>query len=191
VKFFTLAAVLAALLPLSATNAQEDMQSPQKGRGLALVVTTDKSVYHLGESVQIKFELKNESSRPVYIPKEWGRAGDGVPGFSEYVKQLRGPKSTRTCDPTAVSQRIRSREKPERLLEVFYLLLDQNQSVAYQMQAAGCETATAGQYRVQAEYLPWIGLSPKVEFPKLKYPVANTKVVAESASFEVIENPRQ
>jgi hypothetical protein len=175
--------------PLLAVFAFGQGSSPQHIPPPKLTVSTDKAVYHLGEPIHIKFELKNESSEPIYIPKEWGRSGEGVPGFYEYIEQLQGAKGTMTCDPTAVSRRIYTkRKKPEELLSAYYLLLGENQSISSQIEAAGCETQTAGKYRVRAEYSPSVRFVPAANFRNLEHPLLRQKLAATSAEFEVVEN---
>jgi hypothetical protein len=151
VKFF---ATVPLLFFLACAMAQEKNPPPQKD-GIKVEVLLTRPKFVLGESVQYKLLLINETSSPIYISKYFGVdkcSGKAKSGFSVEVKQISGKMPTGGCGCGGGIGYSETARSPEDILKEDFILLYPMQFVGVIAQYESCNIEHPGIYEITARY---------------------------------------
>jgi hypothetical protein len=128
-------------------------QSPSNLEPMDVVsIHVDSHSFKSGEDIELTIFL--EAGRGgVYIPKEWGRFGGGIPGFAIRLTTLSG-RPAETCGGAA--DRLLVHElSANSLLDRDFIYLPAQHIVGLKT-SIGCPTKQRGKYLIDAFYSPYL-----------------------------------
>src|SRR4051812_18857805 len=174
-------ALFLILLPgLAVSYAQINPSADDRAPKLVLKMTVSKQVLKAGETLTVRFQIKNVGRFPVWVPESWGRAGGGVPGFFVNVKQVNGKK--RKCSEWAGDGGLVDDSDSPELLRKHYVLLDPQSFVGWQTRIEPCMVANPGQYKIEGAYWPYywyLSRKKPIDFSSETYGVVEHAIEAE------------
>ena len=121
-------------------------------------IHVDKHRFKSGEDIQLTI-LLTAGPDGVYIPKGWGLAGGGIPGFFVNLTTLSG-KEAETCGMAADALPEHEPDPIVALNRDFIYL--PAQSIVGLQTAISCPSKRPGQYRINAFYSPYHADSERV-----------------------------
>jgi len=134
-------------------------QTPPGLEPLAVVsIHIDKHRFELGEAIEVTILLA-AGPEGVYIPKGWGRAGGGIPGFFVNLTTLSG-KGAETCGGSADATPTHEPDPIIALNRDFIYLPAQH--IVGLKTTLNCPPKRSGQYLINAFYAPTHGDAEKV-----------------------------
>jgi|HubBroStandDraft_6_1064221.scaffolds.fasta_scaffold111461_2 hypothetical protein len=129
-------------------------QSPSDVEPVAVVsIHVDTHSFKSGEDIEITILL--EAGRGgVYIPKEWGHFGGGIPGFSISLTTLSG-RPAETCGGAADRGSRVHELSAKAVLDRDFIYLPAQHIVGLKT-SIGCPTKQRGKYLINASYSPYL-----------------------------------
>jgi len=146
--------ILLILSLASRISAQDAASSSSEGRPLAVAsIHVTKHAFKSGEDIEVTLLL--EAKPPgVYIAKNWGTAGGGIPGFSLRLESRYGRYGGQTCGMAADAGPIIDPE-PAKIFERNFIFLNSGQIIGWHTKIP-CATHRRGKYWITATYSPGI-----------------------------------
>jgi hypothetical protein len=154
-------AFLVACVLVCSTSGRDFVPSQTAPDGEPIAVASihvDKRRFKSGEDIQLTILLA-AGTDGVYIPKGWGLAGGGIPGFFVYLTTLSG-KGAETCGSSADALPTHEPD-PIVALNTDFIYLPA-QSIVGVKTTISCPTKRPGQYRINAFYSPYHADSERI-----------------------------
>jgi hypothetical protein len=132
--------------------SQEDTANTSPKPELArVVIRMDKRTFKPDESIPVYVDLE-ALGKGVYIAKEWGQAGENIPGFWFVLKTEEG-RPAQSCGTGAVADYARPLPPPSQVFRAEFFLLAAGKSIGIGHDLP-CVRPISGRYRVEAGYSP-------------------------------------
>jgi hypothetical protein len=176
--------VLASALVSNAQNkATPSSPSPK------LVASLARSVYKVGETVEVTVILENVRKESFYVPKALG-GGYGDVGFDVYILRSGEPYCVVSASYNCITKK---RHSAEQLLNEHFLLLPLGGLFGLHMWlkttscVPGIPTLPPGKYEVSAAYSGTSGCVPDLSNKRTQFPILRSKVKGMQMQFELTE----
>ena len=176
--------VLASALASNAqTEAAPASPSPKLGASLA------RSVYKVGESVEVTVTLENVGKESFYVPKEAG-GGNGDVGFDVYILRNGEPYCVVSANYSCITKK---RHSTEHLLNEHFLLLPPGGLLGLHtwLRTASCvpgiPALAPGIYEVSAGYSGMGGCVPDLSNKHTQFPILRSRIKGVLMQFELTE----
>jgi hypothetical protein len=151
----------------------------------------------VGDYPTFRVTLKNVGNAPIYIPKIFGEAGGGIPGFTHKVTFLSGKRPEIGC-AGAGDAFDDGKRSPEQIFREIYMVLLPGEFVGREFEIQKCEFGTTGKhrawgkFRIDISYWPWIQRWKEVAaLPNLEFPIATEEVKAEPFEINVTKSQEE
>src|SRR3954470_3154329 len=177
---------LILLSGLAVSYAQIKPSADDRAPKLVLKMTVSKQVLKAAETLTVRFQMKNEGRFPVWVPKGWGQAGGGVPGFFVSVTQLSGTK--KKCPEMALDGVVDDDSDSADLLRKNYVLLNPESFIGWEQRIDPCFIANPGKYKIEGSYSPhfwYVSRKKPVDFSSEIYGVVEQSIEAKSVLITV------
>jgi hypothetical protein len=179
------------LIATSVFAQQETAKRPL----LKVTISDVKPTYSVGDYPTFRVTLTNVGDAPIYIPKGFGEAGGGIPGFTHKVTFISGKPPEIGCGGNGDAMDDGKRTA-EQIFRETYMILMPGEFVGREFEVQRCEFGTTGKhrawgkFRIEISYWPWIQRWKEVAaLPDLKFHVASEEVKAEPFEINIVESP--
>jgi hypothetical protein len=185
-KAIALGVLVAASAGVSDAQSKATASSPSP----KLVASLARSVYKVGEAVEVTVTLENAGKESLYVPKEINRGYDDV-GFQVYLLRNGEPYCVATAEYNCLTKKTK-RQNIEQLLSDRFLLLPGGGMIGFHTRlptscAFGIPALSPANYEVVAEYSGSGGCLPDLSKKHTPFPVLHSKVKGVRMQFELIE----
>ena len=179
--------LILALAALSNAQIEATSHSPSP----KLVANLARSVYKVGEAVEVTVSLENSGKESFYVPKGLGGGYDDL-GFGLYLLRDGQP----FCEVQANIGCVGAKTKPrsvEQLLSDNFLLLPSGGFIGlHAFLRTSCPvpafpTLPPGKYEVGADYSGEGGCVPDLSKKSTKFPVLRSRLKAPRMQFEAVK----
>ena len=184
-KAIALGVLVAASAVVSDAQSKATASSPSP----KLVASLARSVYKVGEAVEVTVTLENASKESFYVPKEINSGYDDV-GFQVYLLRNGEPYCVATAEYNCLTKKTK-RQNIEQLLSDRFLLPPRGGMIGFHTRLStschfGMPLAPAN-YEVVAEYSGSGHCLPDLSNKRTPFPVLYSKVKGERMQFELTE----
>jgi hypothetical protein len=184
-----MAASVLVLASAVVSNAQSEAtpSSPSP----KLVASIAKSVYKVGEAVEVTVTLENVGKESFYVPKELGGGYDDV-GFELYLLRNGEPYCVVSVQYNCLGKKHK-RQSVEQLLSDHFLLLRPGRLVGLHtwLRTTSClpgiPALAPGKYAVSAAYSGMGDCVPDLSNKRTQFPILQSRVKGVRMQFELTE----
>jgi hypothetical protein len=155
-----------------------------------LVASLARSVYKVGEAVEVTVTLENAGKESFYVPKELNSGYDDV-GFQVYLLRNGEPYCVVTAEYNCLTKKTK-RQTIEQLLSDRFLLLPSGGMIGFHARLPtscnfGMPALPPANYEVVADYSGSGGCLPDLSNKRTPFPVLHSKVEGVRIQFELTE----
>jgi hypothetical protein len=174
----------AAVVSNAQSKATASSPSPK------LVASLARSVYKVGEAVEVTVTLENAGKESFYVPKELNSGYDDV-GFQVYLLRNGEPYCVVIADYNCLTKKTKQ-QNIEQLLSDRFLLLPSGGMIGFHTRLRtscqfGMPALPPANYEVVAEYSGSGGCLPDLSNKRTPFPVLHSKVKGVRMQFELTE----
>jgi len=184
------AIAIGVLIATSAVVSNAQSKATASSPSPKLVASLARSVYKVGEAVEVKVTLENAGKESFYVPKELNRGFDDV-GFQVYLLRNAEPYCVVSVQYNCLSKKTK-RQNIEQLLSDRFLLLPSGGMIGYHTRLPtschfGLPALPPANYEVVADYSGSGGCIPDLSNKRTPFPVLSSKVKGERLQFKLTE----
>jgi hypothetical protein len=175
---------VAAVVSNAQIKATTDSPSPR------LVASLARSVYKVGEAVEVTVTLENAGKESFYVPKELNNGYDGI-GFQVYLLRNAEPYCVVSVQRNCLTKKTK-RQNIEQLLSDRFLLLPTGGMIGFHTRLPttchfGLPALLPANYEVVVEYSASDGCLPDLSNKRTPFPVLHSKVKGVRMQFELTD----
>lgn len=170
------------------SNAQSKATASSPSPELAASLV--RSVYKVGEAVEVTVTLENAGKGSFYVPKDLNSGYDDV-GFQVYLLRNAEPCCVVSVQRNCLTKKVK-RQNIDQLLSDRFLLLPTGGMIGFHTRLPtschfGLPALPPANYEVAVEYSASDGCLPDLSNKRTPFPVLNSKVKGERLQFKLTE----
>jgi hypothetical protein len=184
------AIAIGVLIATSAVVSNAQSKATASSPSPKLVASLARSVYKVGEAVEVTVTLENAGKESFYVPKELNSGHDDV-GFQVYLLRNAEPYCVVSVQRNCLTKKTK-RQNIEQLLSGRFLLLPTGGMIGFHTRLPtschfGLPALPPANYEVVVEYSASDGCLPDLSNKRTPFPVLNSKVKGERLQFKLTQ----